>query len=65
MQFADNFFLRIAVHDDRRALVYKLEADWNRNGLYDHALSDLTSVVKEIRVDRDLLPLLPQECRIA
>src|SRR5690348_11046728 len=34
-----------AIVEADRVPVYTLKADWNRNGLYDHVLSDLTDLV--------------------
>lgn len=65
MQEAGNSLLSAAVNEDRRTIVYELKVDWNRNGLYDHALSDLTDVIRDLRIDRDMLKLLPQETTMA
>lgn len=61
MQLAGNANLALAVDSDERWIVYRVEADWNRNGLWNHALTDLTSVVKRIQVDRDVNSSLPAE----
>ena len=50
-----------AIDDADRVPVYVLKADWNRNGLYDHPLSDLTSLVEEVSVSRALASTLPAE----
>jgi hypothetical protein len=44
-----------------RVPIYSLKADWNRNGLYDHVLSDLTDLVEEVQVGRALSGTLPVE----
>lgn len=44
-----------------RVPIYSLKADWNRNGLYDHVLSDLTDLVTEVQVGRALSGTLPVE----
>lgn len=44
-----------------RVPIYTLKADWNRNGLYDHALSDLTDLVEQVQVGRALSGTLPVE----
>lgn len=45
MQNAGDTALATAVDSADRYVIHKLEVDWNRDGLYTHALSDLTSVV--------------------
>lgn len=56
--------LAAAVEAKERFLVYKLEVDWDRNGGYSHSLSDLTTVVQAIQVDRDINSSLPEETTI-
>lgn len=51
----------VAITDADRVPEYRLMADWNRNGLYDHALSDLTSMVTDVKVERVLTGTLPAE----
>lgn len=50
-----------AIDDEDRVPVYVLKADWNRNGLYDHPLSDLTSLVTRVSVSKALQGALPAE----
>lgn len=50
-----------AIEDVDRVPVYILKADWGRNGLYDHPLSDLTDLVTEVVVDRAVTGSLPVE----
>jgi hypothetical protein len=64
MQNSGDAALAAAVDANERYLVHKLEVDWNRNGLYNHALSDLTSVVKSMQIDRDINSSLPAETTI-
>jgi hypothetical protein len=61
VQNAGDAVLAAAVNANDRYIVYKLEADWGRNGLYNHTLSDLTSVVKSLSVVRDTNNSLPEE----
>jgi hypothetical protein len=61
VQNAGDAALAAAVNSADRYLVYKLEADWGRNGLYNHALSNLTEVVQSIQIDRDITGSLPDE----
>ena len=61
MQSAGDANLAAAVEADQRTLVWRFEVDWNRNGLYTHTISDLTSVVKSISVPRDIQGTLPAE----
>lgn len=50
-----------AIADAARTPIYVVKADWNRNGLYDHPLSDLTPLVTSVSVDRALTGTLPVE----
>lgn len=43
-----------AVSDGERSFVVSLMIDWNRNGLFDHALSDMSEFVHSATVDRAL-----------
>lgn len=61
MQLSGDATLAAAVESDSRVIVYRFEVDWNRNGLYNHALSDLTKVVKRMRVERSMTGTLPAE----
>lgn len=61
MQNAGDAALAAAVDANERYLVWKLEADWNKNGLYNHVLSDLTQVVKSLTINRDITGALPPE----
>lgn len=64
MQNSGDSALALAVDANERELIHKFEIDWNRNGLYTHALSDLTKVVTSIRVNRDVNSSLPAETTI-
>lgn len=61
MQLSGDADLAAAVEAANQYLVWRLEVDWNRDGLYSHAFSDLTSIVKSIRTDRDVQSSLPAE----
>jgi hypothetical protein len=61
MQNAGDAALAAAVDSRDRTIVYKLEVDWNQNGLYSHALSNLTGVVEQLQVTRDINASLPAE----
>jgi hypothetical protein len=61
VQMAGDASLAAAVEADDRTLVWKFEVDWGRTGLYNHALSDLTSLVKSVTISRDVNSSLPQE----
>lgn len=45
---------------DRR-IVPKIEIDWNRDGLFSHAYSDLSAVIDNVKTDRSTATMLPQE----
>lgn len=64
MQNAADPNLATAVEASERYIVHKLEVDWNRNGAYGHALSDLTSVVRSLGISRDINGSLPAETTI-
>lgn len=59
MQLSGDTALATAVDADVRYVIWKLEADWNKDGNYVHALSDLTEVVKTLSPDRDITSTLP------
>lgn len=50
-----------AIVSGERRFHVRLLADWNDNGLYDHALSDLSGYVKSVSTDRSLKGGLPSE----
>jgi hypothetical protein len=43
-----------AIADGERSFVVSLRVDWNRNGLYDHAMSDMSKFVHTATTDRAL-----------
>ena len=61
MQLAGDAQLAEAVNGRNRTIVYRVEVDWNQNGLYNHALSNLTKDVTRLAVDRDIASSLPPE----
>lgn len=61
MQQSGNSALAAVVEGDRRYIVYKVEIDWNKNGLYNHAYSNMTKVVRSLTTGRDIISALPQE----
>lgn len=48
-----------AVSDGERSFVVSLMVDWNRNGLFDHALSDMSEFVHTATTDRALQGAAP------
>lgn len=50
-----------AIVSSTRHLAAELLVDWNRNGLYDHDLSDLSGYVSDITTDRALSGSAPEE----
>lgn len=56
--------LAAAVTSANRTIVSEFKVDWGRTGLYDHALSDLSSVVDSVQFDRDVSGTLPKETTI-
>lgn len=61
MQLPNDAALAAAVASNNRVVVSELKADWNRDGLYAHALSDLTEWVESVSVQRDIIGTLPEE----
>jgi hypothetical protein len=61
MQNAGDAALAAAVDSFDRYVVYRVEIDWNRNGLYTHTYSDMTSVVGTLTVNRDIDSSLPPQ----
>lgn len=45
----------LAVSSGERSFIVSLRIDWNKNGLYDHALSDMSEFVGSATTDRSLL----------
>jgi hypothetical protein len=50
-----------AIQASDRQFRIRLTADWNRNGLYDHALSDLSRYARDVTTDRSLKGSAPEE----
>jgi hypothetical protein len=51
----------LAVSSGERSFTVSLRVDWNRNGLYNHALSDMSEFVYSATTDRALQGAAPQE----
>ncbi|MBM7771984.1 hypothetical protein JOD54_002188 [Actinokineospora baliensis] len=50
-----------AIESRERRFLASLMVDWNRNGLFDHPLSDLSSYLDDVSVDRSLRGTAPEE----
>lgn len=61
MQLASDAELAAAVDDPDRLPIYRVKVDWNRDGLYSHALSDISDWVTDVSVDRTAAGDLPPE----
>ncbi|MBP2320498.1 hypothetical protein JOF56_000883 [Kibdelosporangium banguiense] len=61
MQAPDDLDLAAAVEAPERAPRVRLLADWDRDQSFDHPLTDLSTVVDEISVERALTGDLPPE----
>lgn len=59
MQFGSDASLKEAVTSENRRLSVKLLFDWNRNGLFDHAYSDLSNLVISAELDKSMSGALP------
>ncbi|SDC25921.1 hypothetical protein [Actinokineospora iranica] len=64
MQYADDRALAAAVTFPDRTPVARLAADWARDGQYSHPLSDLSSVLEAVTVERSITGDLPAECTL-
>lgn len=64
MQHADDTALAAAVAADVRAPLARLTVDWDRDGTYSNPLSDLSSVVDAVTVERQITSDLPAECTL-
>lgn len=51
----------LAVSSGERSFIVSLRVDWNRNGLYDHALSNMSEFVHSATTDRALQGAAPVE----
>lgn len=61
MQFSGDTALQTAIESNQRTIFHEFMVDWNRNGLYDHSLSDLTEVCESISLERGITGSLPAE----
>jgi hypothetical protein len=61
MQLADHAALAVAVDSADRKIRWQLLVDWNRNGQFNHELSDMSSYIDTANLDRSLSSDLPQE----
>ena len=50
-----------AILSDQRVFINKLSVDWDRDGKYNHPLSNLSGYVKSVSVDRALTGSAPAE----
>ncbi|MFD1050773.1 hypothetical protein ACFQ1S_37210, partial [Kibdelosporangium lantanae] len=50
-----------AITSRERHIRIKVEVDWNKNGTFDHALSDLSPYVSAATTDRSLRGSAPEE----
>ena len=50
----------VAVTSPERKFHHRFKVDWNRNGQYNHALSDMSKYVNSARTDRSLSGSAPQ-----
>lgn len=50
-----------AIEARDRAFIASLQVDWNRDGLFAHALSDLTPYLDEVTTDRGLRGTAPEQ----
>lgn len=64
MQLPSDTDLAAAIDDPDRVVIYKLEVDWDRDGTWDHALSDVTSWVTDLSVARTDTGDLPVEASL-
>lgn len=60
MQTQGGLDAEAAVTAPERKFHHRFKVDWNRNGLYNHALSDMSKYVDSARTDRNLSGSAPQ-----
>lgn len=65
MQLAGDTALATAIDAPVRVIEAVFKVDWNRDGLFSHALSDLSRYVDSVRPERDLEGALPAETTLA
>ena len=53
--------LEDAIDESERVIVYTLEVDWDRDGTWDHALTDVTDWVTDLTIERSTTGDLPVE----
>lgn len=53
-----------AILSSSRKIYHEVKVDWNRNGLFNHSLSNLTPYVDNISLDRALSGSMPEEVRL-
>lgn len=51
----------LAITSPEREIKVELRVDWNRNGLFDHALSDMSSWVDNVELNKALKGTAPEE----
>lgn len=61
MQTEGGTFAEEAILSSERQFYIDLKVDWNRNGAFDHELSDLSGYVDSVSTDRSLSGSAPQE----
>lgn len=57
--------LAAAIADSERAPVYRVIVDWNRTGLYDHPVSDLSGAVRSVNLNRGCATFSPETLNLA
>lgn len=50
----------VAITSPERTFHHRVKFDWNRNGQYNHAMSDMSQYVSSVRTDRSLSGSAPQ-----
>lgn len=61
MQLATDAALADAVDAAERKLRWRVLVDWNRDGLFNHPLSDVSTFIGDLEIDRDLASDIPEE----
>jgi hypothetical protein len=61
MQTEGGAFAEEAILSSERQFYIEVKVDWNRNGLFDHQLSDLSGYIDTVSTDRSLRGSAPEE----
>jgi len=64
VQQPSNTALATAITSEERVIRHQFLVDWNNDGNFSHAYSDLSAIVESIGVDRDITGDIPEEVNL-